>query len=197
MATFEAPEDRAIHVVPWTDPVIDELGHDPRSVYVETFWLGILGPSSTWLMRRVAVLLEREPDGVTIDLSEEARRLGVGHKDGRRSPFVRAIGRCITFELARVQGPGVLAVRRRMPPLNRRQILHLPERLQDSHRRWQEEQLRRTAGAQLQRRVSEIAARSAPRRPAGAAPTSADHGATATGGPAAASADRVASRTVP
>jgi hypothetical protein len=33
-------------IVPWPDPTIDTLGHDPRSVYVETFWLPILGPTS-------------------------------------------------------------------------------------------------------------------------------------------------------
>ena len=32
---------------PWLDPVIDELGHDPRSAYVETFWLPVLGPPTT------------------------------------------------------------------------------------------------------------------------------------------------------
>jgi hypothetical protein len=34
-------------VRPWPDGVIDALGHDPRSAYVEQFWLGILGPSTT------------------------------------------------------------------------------------------------------------------------------------------------------
>ena len=29
-------------VEPWHDPVIDEVGHDPRSAYVETFWLPVL-----------------------------------------------------------------------------------------------------------------------------------------------------------
>ncbi len=29
---------------PWPDGVIDALGHDPRSAYVEQFWLGVLGP---------------------------------------------------------------------------------------------------------------------------------------------------------
>ena len=32
-------------IEPWPDPVIDRLGHDPRSAYVERFWLSILGPS--------------------------------------------------------------------------------------------------------------------------------------------------------
>ena len=42
-----------ISIRPWPDPVIDALGHDPRSSYVETYWLGILGPSTTWLLRRL------------------------------------------------------------------------------------------------------------------------------------------------
>jgi hypothetical protein len=33
-----------ITVKPWHDPVVDVLGHDPRSRYVETFWLPTLGP---------------------------------------------------------------------------------------------------------------------------------------------------------
>lgn len=37
--------DAVLHVVAWVDPVIDELGHDPRSHYVEHYWLGVLGPS--------------------------------------------------------------------------------------------------------------------------------------------------------
>src|SRR5205807_3668116 len=31
---------------PWADEVIDALGFDPRSNYVEKYWLGVLGPSS-------------------------------------------------------------------------------------------------------------------------------------------------------
>jgi len=48
---------------PWPDPVIDNLGLDPRSTYVETFWLGVLGPSTTWLLRRMAAGLEASPEG--------------------------------------------------------------------------------------------------------------------------------------
>jgi hypothetical protein len=33
-------------VRPWPDPLIDTLGYDPRSRYVETFWLPTLGPPS-------------------------------------------------------------------------------------------------------------------------------------------------------
>ena len=41
----DIPSDTpSLFVAPWPDPVIDQVGHDPRSVYVERFWLGILGP---------------------------------------------------------------------------------------------------------------------------------------------------------
>ena len=41
------PTTASLAVRPWPDPVIDALGHDPRSAYVEQYWLGILGPPST------------------------------------------------------------------------------------------------------------------------------------------------------
>ena len=36
-----APE--FLHVRAWPDEVLDQLGFDPRSAYVEDYWLGILG----------------------------------------------------------------------------------------------------------------------------------------------------------
>jgi len=42
---MDVPE--TLIVLPWADPVIDPIGHDPRSRYVELFWLGILGPTAT------------------------------------------------------------------------------------------------------------------------------------------------------
>ena len=67
---------------PWPDEVIDLLGHDPRSRYVETYWLGILGPSTTWLMRRLVTGLEASPSGYELPLSETASCLGLGSKGG-------------------------------------------------------------------------------------------------------------------
>ena len=143
----------SLNVVPWPDVVIDALGHDPRSHYVETYWLAVLGPSTTWLLRRLAFRLEAEPDGFSLDLAETARSLGLGAKGGRHSPFVRALGRCVAFDLARPESYDSLAVRRRLPPLSRRQVLHLPRSLQQSHQRWQDAQLG-PQGAEHQRRRS-------------------------------------------
>ena len=140
----------------WPDPVIDHVGHDPRSAYVERFWLAVLGPSTTWLMRRMAAGLEAHPAGFDLPLSETARALGLGG-DGRHSPFVRALTRCCQFELAQPADEGVLAVRRKLPPLNRRQLVRLPDALQADHQRWQEAELQAPPLEALRRRSRRLA----------------------------------------
>jgi len=146
-----------LDIRPWPDPVIDAVGHDPRSFYVEEFWLSILGPSTTWLLRRVAAGLEAQPSGFTMPLGETARALGLGMKGGRHSPFMRALGRVCQFDLGQLHDEGTLAVRRKLPPLNRRQVEHLPGMLRDAHKRWQEEQLRIPAVDGLRRRCRRLA----------------------------------------
>jgi hypothetical protein len=146
-----------LHIRPWPDEVIDALGHDPRSTYVETYWLGILGPSTTWLLRRLAAHLERRPAGFDLSLEDTAACLGLGHKGGRNSPFVRSLGRLVQFDLAQAQDDRVLAVRRKVAPLNRRQIAHLPASLQLEHAEWQESQLRIPAVEQQRRRSRQLA----------------------------------------
>jgi hypothetical protein len=129
---------------PWPDDVIDALGHDPRSAYVERFWLGVLGPSAVWLLRRLAAGLESSPAGFELPLGDTAKALGIGGQ-GRSSSFARTLGRICQFDLARVEltddAPGV-AVRRKLPPLARRHLVRLPASLQEEHRVWQEADLR-------------------------------------------------------
>ena len=146
-----------LDIRPWPDPVIDSLGHDPRSAYVEQFWLGILGPSTTWLMRRLAAGLEASPAGFELPLADTARALGLGDKGGRHSPFTRALSRVCQFDLGQVQGEGSMAVRRKVPPLNRRQVERLPESLREAHQRWQDDQLRTPAIEALRRRCRRLA----------------------------------------
>jgi hypothetical protein len=155
-ATLPILPAETLTIRPWPDPVIDQVGHDPRSAYVERFWLGILGPSTTWLLRRMAAGLEAEPGGFDLDLGETARSLGLGG-EGRHSPFVRALTRCCQFELALPSDDGVLAVRRKLPPLSRRQLQRLPEALQDEHRRWQDAELHTPPVEALRRRSRRLA----------------------------------------
>lgn len=133
----DAPLPPRLRIEPWCDPVVDSLGHDPRSSYVERFWLPILGPSTTLLLRRLAAELDHEPDGVEVDLATTARALGLGSQGGRRSAFVRALDRSAQFGLAQHLGPARLAVRRRIPPLTQRQVVRLPKAIQDDHADWQ------------------------------------------------------------
>lgn len=157
MTVLPATTIDSLTIRPWPDDVIDALGHDPRSAYVETYWLGILGPSTTWLIRLLVAGLEAHPAGFELPLAETATRLGLGNKGGRHSPFMRALGRCVQFDLAQPHGDTVLAVRRKVPPLNRRQVMRLPVTLQEEHRSWQEEQLRTPRVEQQRQRGRHLA----------------------------------------
>lgn len=145
-----------LRVVPWPDPVADPLGLHPCSLYVEQYWLGILGPSTTWLLRRVSYGLEAHPDGFVLDLADTAHALGLGDRLGKNSPFRRALHRLTKFELARPHGPDGLAVRTRIPPLALRHVQRLPPSLQESHRQWQADQ-RPTPFEQMRRRARRLA----------------------------------------
>jgi hypothetical protein len=145
----------SLKVEAWADPVIDKLGHDPRSRYVELYWLGVLGPSTTWLLRRLADRLDAEPDGFDLDLQATATGLGLGMKNGRHSPFMRAIDRACQFGLARKSGHA-LGVRRVMPPVTQGQLKRLPPHLQSAHSDWQAAQLI-DAGREAERKARRLA----------------------------------------
>lgn len=143
----------ALEIVPWTDPSFETSGHDPRSAYVERFWLGLLGPSTTWMLRRFARGLDECPAGFRIDLVETGRALGLGDSMARNSSTHRSILRACQFGAAYHVSETRLAVRTHLPTLTRRQVSRLPELLQRAHEAWvnrpvEAAELRRaTAGA--------------------------------------------------
>ena len=55
MPTQPAFPTSQLRIEAWDDPIVDRLGHDPRSTYVETYWLGTLWTptptASTWTSR--------------------------------------------------------------------------------------------------------------------------------------------------
>ncbi len=162
MLTDEAPAPLSfpadhLTIQAWPDPVIDQLGHDPRSAYVERFWLGILGPSTVWLLRRLADGLDHQPDGFVLDLPETAKAIGVGMRGGRHSPFMRSIERVCRFGAARWQSPTELGVRRKLAPLTRGQIERMPPSLQVEHRRFTEPNRTRADGVDLGERARQLA----------------------------------------
>lgn len=123
------------HVEPWPDHVIEQLGHDPRSAYVETFWLSVLGPSTTWLLRRLVMQLDDEPDGFEIRAADLSTELGLGGRTGSSSVFARSIDRAVKFGAMQRNGDS-LYVRRRLAPLAARHLQRLPRRLQLLHEAW-------------------------------------------------------------
>jgi hypothetical protein len=154
LVTFESD---SLAIRPWMDEVTARIGFDPRSAYVERFWLGILGPSTTWLLRRLAAGFDAAPEGFDMPLGETARALGLGDRGGRNSPFLRTLNRLIQFELARVAGAAELQVMRNIPPLTPRQAARLAPEIQAAHDRWQAEQLKEPPAEAQRRRSRQLA----------------------------------------
>lgn len=145
-----------LQVRPWIDPLVDELGFDLRSAYVERFWLSTLGPSTTFLLRRIAEGFDLAPDGFDLDLADTAGGLGLAARGGRNSPFMRALVRTTKFGLARMHGD-TIEVRRRVPPLNLAQVSRLPERLRADHAAWQAETMVKPTPSDQLRRARRLA----------------------------------------
>lgn len=124
--------DPTLIVMPWPDPEVDRSTHDVRSRYAELFVLPILGPTATWLLRRLADGLDAFPDGYELDLGETARALGLNYVPGRVGPFTRSLERCVMFGYA-LPVPYGLAVRRRVGCLAPRQLERLPDHLRRLH----------------------------------------------------------------
>ena len=78
--------DPTLMIVPWHDPVVDAVGFDVRSHYVELFWLNVLGPTATWIVRRLVQELDRYPLGYELDLADTASALGLGYTPGCNGP---------------------------------------------------------------------------------------------------------------
>lgn len=129
------PSTSTVVVRPWADPIVDERGHDPRGSYVERYWLGVIGPTATWIVRRFADEFDRCPDGFSIDLEHTAATMGLSFHRGAQSPFGKALHRCVMFGLAVPTDDG-FAVRRRFPTVARRHIDRLPPDVQEAHDEW-------------------------------------------------------------
>ena len=122
-----------IWVEPWSQPEAGDL-HDPRSVYAERYWLGVVGPTSLMCMRLVAGELDRKPDGFQLDTAATAVQLGVSPKGGAKG-LDRALRRLERFQLAG-EGPAgaVWQVKRAMPEVPSHFVARLPGHLRRTHR---------------------------------------------------------------
>src|SRR6266545_4105137 len=137
MRSFALPPDgEPLLIRPWQDPLVEDVGHDPRSVYVERFWLGLLGPSSTFFVRYVADQFDTAPHEFKLDPHDCAAALGLGRSNARYGALSKTLGRCCSFKVARALNRRTIEVRRRLAPLSNRQIKQLPDVLRREHERW-------------------------------------------------------------
>jgi hypothetical protein len=154
---IDSKQPPALGVVPWIDGKGDAFAIDSRSYYAETFWLPVLGPSATWLLRRLVDRLDIESDGFDVDLDELAESLGLGGRSSRHSPLLRAVERCVHYGLAKRTGDDEIAVRTRLPFVARRQLLRLPIALQERHREWEAAEPEPNESVRLRRRARLVA----------------------------------------
>jgi hypothetical protein len=151
------PNCTQLLVRPWSDPVIDQIGYDARSPYVERFWLGVLGPSATWFLRYVADRFDAAAEGFDLDIGVCASAIGLGRPWGPTAAFPRMVNRLCQFGVARMLGRTTMEVRRTMPPLTRKQVERLPEALRVEHSRWVDQAPAAAQAAALRDRARRLA----------------------------------------
>ena len=123
-----------------------QVGHAPSSSYVETFWLPVLGPSTTWLIRLLNQRIDRDGENVEIGIADAGFALGLGERPGKHSPLIRALSRAADFDLVMRAVPSpdpadakasthhlTLLVRRTLPSLSSRLVERLPPALAREH----------------------------------------------------------------
>lgn len=119
-------------LIPWVDPVVDTVGFPPHHPYIELLWLPVVGPSASWLYRRLGHIAAHRTDGTTVELGELAASVGIGPATGPTSTVQRSLRRVVRFGLASWHGR--LAVRTTLPPVSQHQLARLPGDLQAAHR---------------------------------------------------------------
>lgn len=124
-----------LEIEAWQDPVVDAVGHDPRSDYALDFWLPILGPSAMAVTRKLVEHLDRRENGEHLVVADLASAVGLSGRfhegtPGRNSRIVATLLRLHQFGLAqhhpRPGRPGLFRVRVTWPPLTLRQAERLP-----------------------------------------------------------------------
>ena len=101
--------------------------------YVEMLWLPVIGPSTTWLLRRLSGWALACPQGVTVALPELSEALGLGWSSGANSSLQRSMRRLMMFGLARwTDGFEVLTM---VPALSERRLARMSPGLVRAHDR--------------------------------------------------------------
>lgn len=114
----------SLEVLPLVDELVESRGFGPRSMYTEMCWLPVMGPTATWLYRRLGSWAEYHPDGVQVGLVDLSLGLGLGEGIGSHSKLAKAFERLERFDAAKWSGNQLL-VRRALAPLPQRYVQRL------------------------------------------------------------------------
>ena len=130
----------SVELSPLFDSTLDRVGFPLEHPYVEEVYASVLGPSSVLFLRRAGRLLAEHPEGVSLDVVELSRSLGLGVRAdaddvGRHSPLRRTMDRLVRFRMAAWRGEDHLGVHPKVPALERHRIARLPETVQGAHHR--------------------------------------------------------------
>ena len=101
--------------------------------YVEMLWLPVIGPSTTWLLRRLSGWALACPEGLTVVLPELSESLGLGWSSGVNSSLQRSMRRLIMFGLARWSDAFEVATT--VPAVSERQLARMSPGLVRAHDR--------------------------------------------------------------
>ncbi len=142
---YALPPSGLLTITAWRHAIVTPSCDLATCTYLERFWLGILGPTATWLARylsRVITDANCRPDppvALSIDWHELSARLGVSAQPLHDSVLARAFNRLIMFNFATTLGQvGVpcLAVRTTAPRVPDRLLSRLHPVLREEHNRW-------------------------------------------------------------
>lgn len=128
---------RSLFVSSMVDPTLDRVGFPLEHPYVEQVWLSIVGPTSVLALRHLGRRLDAQPAGVTVDVVELSRSLGLQAKDsvelGRNSQLGRTLERLVQFHFAAWLGDDRLSVHRKVPAVTSHRVERLPESVRSLH----------------------------------------------------------------
>ena len=93
----------------------------------------VVGPSSTWLLRRLSSWALACPDGLTVVLPELSESLGLGWSSGPNTSLQRSMRRLIVFGLACWSDSFEVATR--IPAVSERQLARMSPGLVRAHDR--------------------------------------------------------------
>ena len=131
IAPVALPE--VVTVDKWSDRVVETLGYRMDAGYVETFWLPIIGPTGTWLARRLAQIAANGHP-TPVPLIPLAAAVGISDaKLGKNDTLSKALTRLRVFGVVRFLDDPIrvpkLEARAHLAPLTYAQAQRLPSHL--------------------------------------------------------------------